>query len=132
MYVRDNLLLCIPFFKDNVVVSGQRKLLSVNVSITNDVISSGNEIANLTEENEVNSTRKEECNPPAIDEFPPDGFTRKQRRNGWLTVHIVLTLYCFWFLAIICDDYFVPAIESLCSSKNELFVFVTFHNCVYF
>lgn len=95
----------------------------MNVSITNEEISTidgVDEIANVTKVKVKNLTRSEECNPPAIDEFPPDGFTRKQRRKGWLTVHIVLTLYCFWFLAIICDDYFVPAIESLCSSKNLL------------
>ncbi|XP_063709583.1 sodium/potassium/calcium exchanger 4-like [Culicoides brevitarsis] len=100
---------------DNVIASGHRKLLSVNVSeIVSPHAADDDEIANFTEISEVNHQRID-CNPPAIDEFPPDGFTRKQRKKGWLTVHILLTLYCFWFLAIICDDYFVPAIESLCS-----------------
>lgn len=70
---------------------------------------------NVTQFKRLQNNRN--CSPPAIDEFPPDGFTRKQRREGWLTIHVLLTLYCFWFLAIICDDYFVPAIDSLCSSK---------------
>lgn len=58
------------------------------------------------------------CTSPAIDEFPPDGFSRWQRQRGWITLHILFAFYCFWFLAIICDDYFVPAIESLCASKS--------------
>lgn len=58
------------------------------------------------------------CTAPAIDEFPPDGFSRQQRQRGWITLHIVLVCYCFWFLAIICDDYFVPAIENMCASKR--------------
>lgn len=103
----------------------------MNLSITNDesndreisttaVVNDVYEIGNFTEGYDVNFTRDGNCNPPAIDEFPPDGFTRKQRRKGWLMLHILLTLYCFWFFAIICDDYFVPAIESLCSSKYIL------------
>lgn len=57
------------------------------------------------------------CSAPAIKEFPDDGFTRWQRRQGWITLHLILACYLFWFLAIICDDYFVPAIESMCASK---------------
>lgn len=121
------MLLYNPLSKDKVIVSGGRHLLSVNLSITNDdeseistTVDDVYEIGNFTEGDVLNATTEvsRDCNPPAIDEFPPDGFTRKQRKKGWLTLHILLTLYCFWFLAIICDDYFVPAIESLCSSKN--------------
>lgn len=57
------------------------------------------------------------CTPAAIFEFPPDGFTREQRRHGWIAVHVLIACYCFWLLAIVCDDYFVPAIESMCKSN---------------
>lgn len=57
------------------------------------------------------------CTKAAIHEFPPDGFTRAQRQRGWFMLHIALSCYCFWLLAIVCDDYFVPAMESMCSSK---------------
>lgn len=58
------------------------------------------------------------CNAPAIHEIPPDGFTREQRQSGWIVVHVVLAIYCFWFLATICDEYFVPCIQSICSCFN--------------
>ncbi|XP_049538683.1 sodium/potassium/calcium exchanger 3-like isoform X1 [Anopheles darlingi] len=54
------------------------------------------------------------CTPAAIFEFPSDGFTREDRRHGWILVHVVVACYCFWLLAIVCDDYFVPAIELMC------------------
>lgn len=54
------------------------------------------------------------CTPAAILDFPSDGFTREQRRQGWALVHAVIAFYCFWLLALVCDDYFVPAIEMIC------------------
>lgn len=71
----------------------------------------------VTEQAHLLSRAPLNCTEPAIDEFPADGFTRRQRRGGWITLHILFACYCFWFLAIICDDYFVPAIESMCASK---------------
>nr|XP_014086568.2 sodium/potassium/calcium exchanger 4-like [Bactrocera oleae] len=62
------------------------------------------------------STATANCTAPAILEFPTDGLTRTQRQHGWITVHILLALYCFWLLAVICDDYFLPAIELICQA----------------
>lgn len=58
------------------------------------------------------------CTPAAIFEFPSDGFTRQDRKHGWITVHLLIACYCFWLLAIVCDDYFVPAIELMCKSMS--------------
>lgn len=60
------------------------------------------------------------CTPAAIFEFPSDGFTREDRRHGWIAVHVLIACYCFWLLAIVCDDYFVPAIELMCKSELSL------------
>ncbi|KAM7346597.1 sodium/potassium/calcium exchanger 5-like [Cochliomyia hominivorax] len=60
----------------------------------------------------------ENCSKPAILEFPSDGFTREERRQGWIIAHIVLMFYGFWFLAVICDDYLIPSIEQICSNFN--------------
>lgn len=73
--------------------------------------SSGRQLLSLAEQ-EVN------CTPAAINEFPSDGFTREQRQHGWVIIHIVLACYCFTLLAIVCDDFFVPAIRKFCDSKN--------------
>lgn len=57
------------------------------------------------------------CNKPAILELPSDGFTREERQRGWVIIHGLLACYCFWLLATVCDEYFVPAIEAMCCSK---------------
>lgn len=113
-----------------------RKLLSIVEDSTTDAsrtttihyTNSTKYAINTTETTRINTSKQPtsnddydetniNCTAPAIDEFPPDGFTREQRQQGWITLHIVLVCYCFWFLAIICDDYFVPAIENMCASK---------------
>ncbi|KAJ8960845.1 hypothetical protein NQ318_020142 [Aromia moschata] len=58
------------------------------------------------------------CTPAAINEFPADGFTRDQRRAGWVVLHALLACYLFTLLAIVCDDYFVPAIKKFCDNLH--------------
>ena len=57
------------------------------------------------------------CSKPSILAFPSDGLTQDERKHGWILVHMFLMFYGFWFLASICDDYLVPSIEQICSSK---------------
>ncbi|XP_066138577.1 sodium/potassium/calcium exchanger 4-like isoform X2 [Euwallacea fornicatus] len=61
-----------------------------------------------------NSTTFRNCTPAAINEFPPDGFTREERKHGWVIIHVTLACYLFIFLAIVCEDYFIPCIKKLC------------------
>jgi len=102
----------------NTEIRHQRKVLSVAAEV--EIDSSTKHAINTTEASTAITKGDDNtdfnCTAPAIDEFPSDGFSRKQRRRGWIIVHIVLVCYCFWFLAIICDDYFVPAIENMCAS----------------
>ncbi|KAK9304406.1 hypothetical protein QLX08_004192 [Tetragonisca angustula] len=58
------------------------------------------------------------CTPPAIKEFPSDGLTRQQRQSGFIAIHFVIAIYMFLLLAIVCDDYFVPAIKKICEQIN--------------
>jgi len=58
------------------------------------------------------------CTPPAIDDFPPDLFTEQQRRHGFLVFHVLGSLYLFVALAVVCDKYFVPAVEKICHALN--------------
>lgn len=93
-----------------------RKLLSVNeVIFTEEPFGV---VSNTTRLPNENITQQENCTPPAIDEFPSDGFNREQRKNGVILIHIIIACYCFWMLAAICDDYFVPAIEKMCFTFN--------------
>ncbi|CAG9825405.1 unnamed protein product [Phaedon cochleariae] len=58
------------------------------------------------------------CTPPAIDDFPKDFFSEKQRQDGAVIVHILVSLYLFVALAVVCDKYFVPAVDKICQALN--------------
>jgi hypothetical protein len=58
------------------------------------------------------------CTLPSITEFPPDLFTLAERREGWLAVHFLASVYVFYVLALVCDEYFVPSIEAICDGTT--------------
>ena len=47
------------------------------------------------------------------DEFPNDLFSLEQKRQGAVILHVLGTLYMFAALAIVCDEFFVPALEVI-------------------
>ncbi|XP_030761401.1 sodium/potassium/calcium exchanger 4-like [Sitophilus oryzae] len=51
------------------------------------------------------------------DEFPPF-FTIEQQRHGAVAVCVLVAIYCFTLLAVVCDKYFLPSIERLCEVLN--------------
>lgn len=57
------------------------------------------------------------CTPPAIDDFPRDFFTKRQRQEGAVLFHAGASIYLFIALAIVCDKYFVPAVEKICKGN---------------
>nr|CAD7574663.1 unnamed protein product [Timema californicum] len=58
------------------------------------------------------------CTPPAIDDFPRDLFSERQRQDGAVVLHVFTSLYLFVALAVVCDKYFVPAVERICQALN--------------
>ncbi|XP_063918133.1 sodium/potassium/calcium exchanger 3-like isoform X1 [Zophobas morio] len=58
------------------------------------------------------------CTPPAIDDFPRDFFTEEERQDGAVVVHVLVSLYLFVALAVVCDKFFVPAVEKICHALN--------------
>jgi len=62
---------------------------------------------------ESESSESKNCSEPAYKEFPTDGLTNQQRSSGAIVIHILLSLYMFLGLAIICDDYFVASLEQI-------------------
>ncbi|ESO89805.1 hypothetical protein LOTGIDRAFT_234185 [Lottia gigantea] len=54
------------------------------------------------------------CTPRAVEQFPRDFFTQEQRKHGAIAIHIVIVIYMFLALAIVCDYYFVPSLEIIC------------------
>ncbi|NXW02793.1 NCKX1 protein, partial [Fregetta grallaria] len=43
-------------------------------------------------------------------EYPQDLFSVEERRQGWVVLHVFGMIYVFVALAIVCDEYFVPAL----------------------
>jgi hypothetical protein len=58
------------------------------------------------------------CESASIEEFPPLFFTNEQLRRGGILVHIVLILYSFAAIEIVCDDYFASALERISCNFN--------------
>ncbi|CAG9859944.1 unnamed protein product [Phyllotreta striolata] len=58
------------------------------------------------------------CTPPAVDEFPVELFSTQQLVNGAIVVPVLLTVYSFIAIAIVCDEYFVPVVEKICTDLN--------------
>uniref|UniRef100_S4R4H4 Solute carrier family 24 member 3 n=1 Tax=Petromyzon marinus TaxID=7757 RepID=S4R4H4_PETMA len=53
------------------------------------------------------------CVVAAINEFPKDIFTNEERKHGGLLLHVFCTMYMFYALALVCDDFFVPSLEKI-------------------
>ncbi|XP_034019748.1 sodium/potassium/calcium exchanger 2-like [Thalassophryne amazonica] len=51
-------------------------------------------------------------------EYPQDIFSVEQRRQGWVILHIIGMTYMFVALAIVCDEFFVPALEVITNKLN--------------
>ena len=64
------------------------------------------------------------CTPPAIEDFPPDIFNEKQRQSGAVVIHILISLYLFIALAVVCDKYFVPAVEKICGGMFYINIYI--------
>ncbi|XP_033932481.1 sodium/potassium/calcium exchanger 4 isoform X2 [Pseudochaenichthys georgianus] len=65
-----------------------------------------------------NETEQKNCSAPAVHEFPSDLFTTDERRKGAVALHILAALYMFLALAIVCDEYFVTALEKICEKLD--------------
>uniref|UniRef100_A0A3B3UP30 Sodium/potassium/calcium exchanger 1 n=1 Tax=Poecilia latipinna TaxID=48699 RepID=A0A3B3UP30_9TELE len=48
--------------------------------------------------------------PHVKGEYPEDIFSIEDRRRGWVLLHIMGMMYMFVSLAIVCDEFFVPAL----------------------
>ncbi|NWT19998.1 NCKX1 protein, partial [Vireo altiloquus] len=52
-------------------------------------------------------------------EYPQDLFSLEERRQGWVVLHVFGIMYVFVALAIVCDEYFVPALGVI-TEKLEI------------
>jgi len=52
---------------------------------------------------------------PSIGDYPQGVFTLKQKKEGWIVLHCIGVLYMFLGLALVCDEFFVPALHAISS-----------------
>ncbi|XP_065225151.1 sodium/potassium/calcium exchanger Nckx30C [Planococcus citri] len=70
--------------------------------------------------NDTNSTLGAASEAKKDPLFPDDIFTMDERRRGLVLIHVLGVLYTFFALAIVCDEFFVPALEVIIEKLNIL------------
>ncbi|KAF6209608.1 hypothetical protein GE061_015356 [Apolygus lucorum] len=65
-------------------------------------------------ETEEELEKERNCTPPAIEQFPQPLIGPSARKHGALIVHVIICIYSFIGLAIVCDDYFVTSLDRIC------------------
>lgn len=58
--------------------------------------------------------KRPNCTPPAIEQFPPPLLPAGFREKGGLILHVLIAIFTFLGLAIVCDDYFVSSLDRIC------------------
>ncbi|KAM3663382.1 sodium/potassium/calcium exchanger 1 [Ammospiza maritima maritima] len=71
------------------------------------------------QENSSESSPDEKPSYESKGEYPQDLFSVEERRQGWVVLHIFGMMYVFVALAIVCDEYFVPALGVI-TEKLEI------------
>uniref|UniRef100_A0AAG5CQQ7 Sodium/calcium exchanger membrane region domain-containing protein n=1 Tax=Anopheles atroparvus TaxID=41427 RepID=A0AAG5CQQ7_ANOAO len=57
---------------------------------------------------------RDNCTPPAIEQFPQPLMGKNVRQHGGLILHVLVAIFTFLGLAIVCDDYFVSSLDRIC------------------
>ncbi|KAB0798826.1 hypothetical protein PPYR_06706 [Photinus pyralis] len=57
---------------------------------------------------------KRNCTPPAIEQFPKPLMGPWAREHGGIIIHILVAIYTFLGLSIVCDEYFVASLDRIC------------------
>ncbi|XP_063076486.1 sodium/potassium/calcium exchanger 2-like [Engraulis encrasicolus] len=79
----------------------------------------------LSSDPHANATASPDDHPIAMrssdegGDYPTDLFSLEERRQGWVVLHMFGMLYMFISLAIVCDEFFVPALTVI-TEKLEI------------
>ncbi|XP_043269008.1 probable sodium/potassium/calcium exchanger CG1090 isoform X2 [Venturia canescens] len=83
-----------------------------------DVTTSAPSTPSTTPSSEAHPTwrprRPSNCSAPAIEQFPNPIIGPVARKHGGLIIHVLIAVYTFLGLAIVCDDYFVSSLDRIC------------------
>lgn len=80
-----------------------------------------NENQELTTPSPTLRAKRINCTPPAIEQFPRPLMPPGWRKNGGLVVNVIIALFTFLGLAIVCDDYFVSSLDRICEGMSIYF-----------
>lgn len=83
--------------------------------VKRDVISYGN---GTSEPGLRSESDHKNCTTRSAEEFPGNFMTLKETRDGGVFAHILIVLYVFGALAIVCDDYFCASLEIICDELS--------------
>lgn len=53
-----------------------------------------------------------------MEQFPRPLMGPSVRKHGGLIIHIIIAIFTFLGLAIVCDNYFVASLERICEGKS--------------
>lgn len=62
--------------------------------------------------------KRDNCTPPAIEQFPRTLMGPTWRRHGGLIIHLAVAVFTFFGLAIVCEDYFVASLDRICEGEQ--------------
>lgn len=70
--------------------------------------------------------KRDNCTPPAIEQFPRPLMGPNIRRHGGLVIHVLVAVFTFLGLAIVCDDYFVASLDRICEGISRWYVLMNY------
>ena len=106
--------------------SEDRELLSLDDTRTEDYDPEETVEENTANDTEISqdkqvvtetSPRNSSCLKPAVTQFPDPLIDKKSRQQGLVLIHILVAVYMFIGLAIVCDDFFVPSLTRVSDGK---------------
>ncbi|XP_060066066.1 sodium/potassium/calcium exchanger 3-like [Ylistrum balloti] len=68
----------------------------------------------LTDVGDDGNNSDKDCIARSVDEFPGNFMSLKETQEGGFLIHVLLVVYTFGAIAIVCDDYFVASLEIIC------------------
>lgn len=54
------------------------------------------------------------CSHSSAEDFPPDIFSIEAKRHGAILFHFFVAVYLCYAILLVCQEYFVPSVESVC------------------
>ncbi|CAL8113379.1 unnamed protein product [Orchesella dallaii] len=101
----------------NVNTNASDQSLSLDVEIKQSITNSQT-LGVDTVNNSLVLTANLNCTRPSSDEFPEDLFTKEQRQHGAIAIHFIVAFIMLYALLLVCDEYFVPAVECICEELH--------------